>query len=89
MESTYGDRTHADEDPLQVLAEEINAVETDSSTLLIPAFAIERSQELLHNIDHLKKTNKIKADTLVFLDSPMAKKATEVYRKYKIYIAQS
>ncbi len=83
MESTYGDRTHADEDPLQVLAEEINAVETDSSTLLIPAFAIERSQELLHNIDHLKKTNKIKADTLVFLDSPMAKKATEVYRKYK------
>lgn len=83
MESTYGDRTHAVENPAQVLQEEINAIERDGSTLLIPAFAIERSQEILHLIDHLKKERKIQEDTLVFLDSPMAQKATLVYRKYK------
>lgn len=83
MESTYGDREHAKEDPIQILQEEINAIENNDGTLLIPAFAIERSQEILHNIDHLKKDKKIKEDTLVFLDSPMATKATRVYRKYK------
>lgn len=83
MESTYGDREHAKENPIQILQEEINAIENNGGTLLIPAFAIERSQEILHNIDHLKKDKKIKDDTMVFLDSPMATKATRVYRKYK------
>ena len=83
MESTYGDKEHAQEKPLQVLQEEINKIENDNSTLLIPAFAIERSQEILHYIDHLKKSKPIKEDTLVFLDSPMAQKSTQVYKKYK------
>lgn len=83
MESTYGDRLHSTEDPSTVLTEEINAVEKSGGTLLIPAFALERTQELLHKIMHLKKTGKIKAQTSIFMDSPMAESATEIYMDYK------
>ncbi len=83
MESTYGDRLHAKEDPEQVLMEEINAVEENSGALLIPAFSIERSQEILHIIDHLKRDKKVKDETRVYLDSPMAIKVTNIYKKYK------
>lgn len=82
MESTYGDRNHPQEDPTDILQNEINAVEKLGSTLLIPAFSLERTQELLHRIDHLKKNGKVKTETLVYLDSPMAIKATEVFRKF-------
>src|SRR5690606_3314025 len=50
--------------------------------LLIPAFALERTQELLHIIMHLKAEGKIKTETPVFLDSPMAEKATDIYMNY-------
>lgn len=83
VESTYGDRTHAKETPDEVLTEEINAVEESNGTLLIPAFSVERAQELLHKLDHLKKSGKVKESTQVFLDSPMAIKATKVYKQFK------
>lgn len=83
MESTYGDRTHSDEDPLATLAEETREIEKSGGTLLIPSFSIERAQELLHNFDHLKKSGKIKPQTRVFLDSPMAIRATSIYKRYK------
>ncbi len=82
MESTYGDRLHSMEDPSEVLTTEINAVEKSGGTLLIPAFALERTQEILHKIMHLKKTGKINANTPVFMDSPMAQSATEIYLDY-------
>ncbi len=83
MESTYGDRAHAKEVPEDVLAEEINAIESNKGTLLIPAFSIERSQELLHMIDHLKKSGKVKEQTMVFLDSVLAIHVTHVYQQYR------
>ncbi|QQS44327.1 MBL fold metallo-hydrolase [Candidatus Roizmanbacteria bacterium] len=82
MESTYGDRLHADEDATAMLQAEINAVEQSGGTLLIPAFALERTQEILHMIMHLKKEGKVKARTPVFLDSPMADQATQIYMDY-------
>jgi metallo-beta-lactamase family protein len=82
MESTYGDRLHPNEDSLTMLQNEINAVEESGGTLLLPAFALERTQELLHMIMHLKKAEKVKADTPVFMDSPMASKATMIYTDY-------
>lgn len=83
MESTYGDSLHSKQNPADVLQSEINAVETKGGALLIPAFALERTQELLHLIMHLKKEGKVRADTPVFLDSPMAEKATNVYTNYR------
>jgi metallo-beta-lactamase family protein len=82
MESTYGDRLHGQEDPSAIMQNEINTIEANGGTLLIPAFALERTQEVLHLIMHLKKTKKIKAETPIILDSPMAEKATMVYMKY-------
>ncbi|QQG47368.1 MAG: MBL fold metallo-hydrolase [Candidatus Woesebacteria bacterium] len=83
MESTYGDRIHAKEDPKEVLAEEINEIEKSGGALLIPAFSIERSQEILHIIDHLKKNKKVQDSTPVYLDSPMAIKTTQIYKRFK------
>ncbi len=82
MESTYGDRTHGGEDAVKVLTEEINAVEASGGTLLIPAFSLERTQEILHKIDHLKKNKLVRDETLVFLDSPMAIKATMIFKHF-------
>jgi len=65
-----------------MLQQEINSIEESGGALLLPAFALERTQELLHMILHLKKDNKIKQNTPVFLDSPMADKATMVYLDY-------
>ena len=83
MESTYGDKIHPEEDVDSLLAEEIKRIEAERGTLLIPAFSLERTQELLHRFDHLKKAKKMKDETPVYLDSPMAIRATEVFKASK------
>lgn len=83
MESTYGDKTHPVEDAEKLLGEEIVRVEQDDGTLLIPAFSLERTQEILHKIDHLKRNRVIKNETPIYMDSPMAIRATEVFEGFK------
>jgi metallo-beta-lactamase family protein len=83
MESTYGDKNHPTEDYRTIIQEEINAVEKAGGVLLIPAFAIERTQELLHIIHHLKKDGKVRAETPIYLDSPMGINVTEVYLDFQ------
>lgn len=83
VESTYGDKSHPKEDVSEIIKEEINAIEQNSGVLLIPAFSLERTQELLHRIHHLKKDGLVKADTPVFLDSPMGIHATVIFRDFK------
>lgn len=82
MESTYGDRVHPSENFSAQLQLEIQEIEKTGGTLLIPVFAIERSQELLHVLAHLKKDGEIQESTPVFFDSPMAEKVTEVFEQY-------
>lgn len=82
MESTYGDRLHPHEIAADQLAAEIQAVERNGAALLIPSFALERTQELLHIIKHLKEENRVHRETAVFMDSPMALKATKTYLNY-------
>lgn len=79
MESTYGDRIHPQEATNELIQQEINAVEKSNGTLLVPAFAIDRTQELLHKLNHMKKDGKIANGTVVFLDSPMGIQATLIY----------
>lgn len=83
METTYGDRSHKPEDTMQLIQNEFNAVEKSGGVLLIPAFSLDRTQEILHKIDHLKKEGRISKETPVFLDSPMAISATEIYEQYR------
>jgi metallo-beta-lactamase family protein len=82
MESTYGDRVHPEEDPSDIIQSEINAIEKAQTTLLIPAFSMDRTQEILHRIKHLKDDGKINANTSIYLDGPMAQKATAIYLGY-------
>ena len=83
-ESTYGDRDRADatvEERRRALRDEINAALTAGGNLLIPAFAVERTQELLHDIGVLMAERQIKG-VPVFLDSPLAHNATRVFAKH-------
>jgi metallo-beta-lactamase family protein len=82
MESTYGDRIHPEEDSSKIIQDEINAIEKSNSTLLIPAFSLDRTQEILHKIKHLKGEGKIDPSTPVYLDGPMAQKATVIYMEH-------
>jgi metallo-beta-lactamase family protein len=83
-ESTYGGRERDDYTLVQrreALKQEINQALGRGGNLVIPTFAVERSQELLHDIGVLIKSGEIDP-RLVFLDSPLASKVTGVYRKY-------
>lgn len=83
-ESTYGGRERDDYTLVQrreALKLEINTALSRGGNLVIPAFAVERSQELLHDIGVLIKSGEIDPQ-LVFLDSPLASKVTGVYRKH-------
>ena len=82
MESTYGGSTHPQENVPQALATEITAVEKTGGALLIPAFSIERTQEIIHILGHLEKAGQINNTVPIYLDSPMANKVTEVFKKY-------
>lgn len=82
MEGTYGDKVHKVEGQEQALAQIIHQVHSRKGVLLIPAFAVGRTQELLFMLAKLEDEKKI-PHLPVFVDSPMALKATEIYTKYK------
>lgn len=81
MESTYGDRRHADEDVLEKLREIIDRTIERKGILMIPSFAIERAQELIYMLHQLKSHGKL-PNIPVYLDSPMGINSTEVYDRY-------
>jgi len=81
MESTYGDRLHAKEAPQEQLAKIINETAERGGSVLIPAFAVGRSQSVLYHIAQLKEKKKI-PDLPVYLDSPMAESVTDIYTRY-------
>lgn len=79
VESTYGNRTHETEDPLDKLADVINRTIQRGGKVIIPSFAVGRTQTLLYYI-HLLKTKHIIPDDLpVYLNSPMAEEATAIF----------
>ncbi len=83
-ESTYGDRERPATTPdarRARLAEEVRDAATRKGALLIPAFAVERTQELLVDLVDLMERGDIPAAP-IFLDSPLAIRATEVFRKH-------
>ncbi|MEM8667159.1 MAG: MBL fold metallo-hydrolase [Planctomycetota bacterium] len=83
-ESTYGDRDRDDytlEKRREAIRDELVRGLSRGGNVVIPSFAVERSQELLHDIAVLLNKGEI-PDATVFLDSPLASKATEVFIKY-------
>ena len=81
MESTYGNRLHPDENPLDVLEAVINRTIKRQGVLLVPAFAVGRAQALLYLIHTLMKAGRIPS-TPVYLNSPMAIRATDIFRAH-------
>jgi metallo-beta-lactamase family protein len=81
IESTYGDRTHDDGDHTSELADVIRRTAARGGMVIVPAFAVGRTQALLHQIWLLKKAKQI-PDLPVFLDSPMAIDTTGIYQHH-------
>ena len=85
VESTYGGREHEPSDEaVRILAETVRLVDEADGVLLIPSFAIGRTQEIVWQLDRLIEQGTIPLLPL-YLDSPMASKATEIYRTYAAY----
>jgi metallo-beta-lactamase family protein len=81
MESTYGNRTHPKEDPLPELAELISTTAQRGGSVVVPAFAIERTQKFIFILKHLMESGGMPRIP-VFCDSPMAIKAVEIFLKH-------
>ena len=85
VESTYGGREHEPEqEAIRILAETVRLVADSKGVLLVPSFAIGRTQEIVWELDRLIERGEIPLLPL-FLDSPMASKATDIYRHHPEY----
>jgi metallo-beta-lactamase family protein len=83
VESTYGGKIHSSrEEGVQELLKNIKEIIYKKSILLIPSFSIERTQELLFEINKFVENKEI-SFVNIFLDSPLAIQATEIYENYK------
>jgi len=83
MESVYGNRNHDTnmKERTNALKEVIQESTKRGGTLIIPVFSIERTQVILHEMNHLVEEKQIES-VPVFLDSPLAIKVTDIYRNY-------
>ncbi len=83
-ESTYGNRLHTKFDNLEEnLSDFINRVYERGGKIVIPAFAIGRTQELIYLIHLLEDKNRIPKNMDIFIDSPMSFNITKIFEKYK------
>lgn len=80
-ESTYGDRVHPP-DALGELEETLARAVSRGGAVVIPAFAVERSQEILYSIGQLQRRNPVLARVPVFLDSPMAALVDDLFERF-------
>jgi metallo-beta-lactamase family protein len=78
VESTYGDRKHADIDPADALLDVISRTFARAGTILIPAFAVGRTQTILYHLWRLRQERRL-GDVPIFLDSPMAVSASDIF----------
>src|SRR5271157_1493133 len=81
-ESTYGDREHEAGDPLQDLGDIVNRVVKRGGSIVIPAFAIGRTQTFMYYLRQLEDLQRV-PKVPVYVDSPMALSATQLYLKHK------
>lgn len=82
IESTYGDRVHSTvEDTKEQLCKAVNDAYTAGGNIVVPSFSVGRSQEVLYYLNELLLEDRI-PHIMTFLDSPMAVKVTEVFRKH-------
>jgi metallo-beta-lactamase family protein len=84
VESTYGDRENLSEDPSEEFAKVVNEAMERGGCLLIPAFAVGRTQTVMYYLKTLMESDKI-PKVPVYLDSPMAINVTQLYKRHFTY----
>lgn len=82
VESTYGNRLHIKDDPQAVLVDVLKRTFARGGLVVIPSFAVGRAQTLMYLIHRAKQAGQI-PDVPVFLDSPMAVDATEIFHRHQ------
>lgn len=89
VESTYGDRIHTSvEDTKEQLCEAVNKTHAAGGNIIVPSFSIERAQEVMYYMNELLMEDRV-PHIMTFLDSPMAVKVTEVFKKHpELYDAE-
>ncbi len=88
IESTYGDRLHKKyEESVEEFKNAIKETLKRGGNVLIPSFAIERTQQLLCIFKEMSKNEELPPHAKVYLDSPMAIRTTKVYEKYKYLLS--
>jgi metallo-beta-lactamase family protein len=83
-ESTYGGKDRferSEEKRRELMAQEVNAAAARKGALLIPSFAVERTQEVVTDLVHLMEQGKV-PKTTIFIDSPLANKASAIFKKH-------
>lgn len=82
VESTYGDRRHDSSDPFEKLAAVIRRTTEHGGVVVIPSFAVGRTQTLLHAIQQLKQRGDLPESLPIYLNSPMAADVTSLYSRH-------
>lgn len=86
MESTYGDRLHEpQENENKKLLDLVNSTMRAGGNVIIPSFAVGRTQEILYVLNEFAEAGKLDPKTRVYVDSPLASKATAVFNKNSSY----
>lgn len=80
LESTYGNRLHDKGDPLEALAQIVERTFARGGSVLVPASALGRTQDVLYRLSALVDSGRLDPSA-VFVDSPMSNRASEVYRR--------
>lgn len=82
VESTYGNRTHPDIDPVDALGDVVERTVRRGGTVIIPSFAVGRAQSLLYHLWQLKQAGRLEL-VPIYVDSPMATDATELLHHHR------
>jgi metallo-beta-lactamase family protein len=91
VESTYADRLHPSADDVEArLAEHLKYVDRRNSKLVIPAFSVGRTQQIIYYLNRLRDRGQVPSGMKVFIDSPLSQKATRIYASHReVYNAEA
>lgn len=84
IESTYADRLHPSADDVEErLADYLKYIDRHNSKLLVPAFSVGRTQQLIWYLNRLKEKGKVPREVRLYIDSPLSQKATRIYANHR------
>ena len=84
VESTYADRYHPSADDVELRLEKyLKYIDRHNSKLLIPAFSVGRTQQIIYYLNRLRRRGKVPHEVKVYIDSPLSQKATKIYQNHR------